>query len=79
MTATAFAKKFGEDIRIEREKLGFSQAEIAEAAGFSQSALSSWELGTTQISAYNRAKLKSFFKRRKVAISAKAGGRLRNG
>jgi transcriptional regulator with XRE-family HTH domain len=79
MTAIAFAKKFGAELREQRDALGLSQGELGDAIGASASAISDWERGVKMISAYNRAKLKSFFRKRKMAAAAKAGGRLRHG
>lgn len=72
MTREIYAQEIGDWIRDGRKELGLSQAELGEALLVSDSAISAWERGERMLDAYNKDRLKAFFKARKAELAAAA-------
>ena len=64
MTRGEFLRKKAKKITRQREALGLTRREVAEAIGVSEGAVLWWERGLRMMSAYNATTLQFYFKRK---------------
>jgi len=72
MTLIDYAGKIGREIQVMREDLGWTQAELAEQIGVSQSAVSTWESGNGNIATTTQRRIEALYRTCKAGAAKMA-------